>query len=133
MKFKKIIVVLSILLFNISFSQDNLKSNQDLEQRFIEEVFGANINKDSQHYKNLLMLLRERVLFSNVVLDQDEKFPKLSQQPLFNKYNEEITRDTNFDHSSFNVLKYDLNFFSPHTKVYRIDNTDWLIIIHPNL
>lgn len=133
MKFKKIIVVLSILLFNISFSQDNLKSNQDLEQRFIEEVFGANITKDSQHYKNLLMLLRERVLFSNVVLDQDEKFPKLSQQPLFNKYNEEITRDTNFYHSSFNVLKYDLNFFSPHTKVYRIDNTDWLIIIHPNL
>ena len=42
-----------------------------------------------------------------------------------------ITRDTNFDQSSFNILKYDLNFFSPHTKVYRIDNTDWLIIINP--
>lgn len=133
MKLKKIIVVLSILLFNISFSQDNLKSNPDLEQRFIEEVFGANIIKDSQHYKNLLLLLRERVLFSNVALDQGEKFPKLSQQPLFNKYNGEITRDASFDQSSFNVLKYDLNFFSPHTKVYRIDNTDWLIIIHPNL
>lgn len=131
MKFKKLIVVLSILLFNTAYSQTTAKSNPDLEQQFIGEVFGANIAKDSQHYKNLLILLRERVLFSNVALDQSEKFPKLSQQPLFNKYNGEIKRDVNFDQSSFNVLKYDLNFFSPHTKVYRIDNTDWLIIINP--
>lgn len=131
MKFKKLIVVLSVLLFNTSFSQTTAKSNPDMEQRFIEEVFGTNITKDSQHYKNLLILLRERVLFSNVSLEQNEKFPKLSQQPLFNKYNTEITRDINFDQSSFNILKYDLNFFSPYTKVYRIDNTDWLIIIDP--
>ena len=112
MKFKKLIVVLSILLFNTAYSQTTAKSNPDLEQQFIGEVFGTNITKDSQHYKNLLILLRERVLFSNVALDQSEKFPKLSQQPLFNKYNGEITRDTNFDQSSFNILKYDLNFFS---------------------
>lgn len=131
MKFKKLIVVLSILLFNTSFSQTTAKSNPDLEQQFIEEVFGTNIAKDSQHYKNLLILLRERVEFKNQSFEKIEKYQKLSSIQLFNKYNESLERDLEFDFKTFNVLKYDLNFFSSHRKVYRIDNTDWLIIINP--
>lgn len=131
MKIKKLFVVLTFLLVNSAFSQTTAKSNPDLQQSFIEEVFGTNITKDGQHYKNLQILLLERIEFTNVKLDQHEKFPKLSQQPLFNKYNDKISRDVNFDQNNFNVLKYDLNFFSPRTKVYRIDNSDWLIIIHP--
>jgi hypothetical protein len=30
---------------------------------------------------------------------------------------------------TFNVLKYDLNFFSNASFFYRIDNTDYLIVI----
>lgn len=131
MKFKKLIFVLSILLFNTTFSQTTAKSNPNLEQQFIEEVFGATITKDSQHYKNLQILLRERVEFKNQPFDQTEKYKKLSNLPLFNKYNQFLTRDLEFNIETFNVLKYDLNFFSSHRKVYRIDNTDWLIIINP--
>ena len=60
-----------------------------------------------------------------------EKYQKLSSIQLFNKYNESLKRDLEFNIETFNVLKYDLNFFSSHRKVYRIDNTDWLIIINP--
>ena len=73
MKFKKLIVVLSILLFNTAYSQTTAKSNPDLEQQFIGEVFGTNITKDSQPYKHSLKPLTERVLFSNVTLHQNEK------------------------------------------------------------
>ena len=131
MKFKKLIVVLSILLFNTAYSQTTAKSNPDLEQQFIDEVFGTNITKDSQHFKNLLILLRERVEFKNQPFEKIEKYQKLSSIQLFNKYNESLKRDLEFNIETFNVLKYDLNFFSSHRKVYRIDNTDWLIIINP--
>lgn len=131
MKFKKLFVVLSILLFNTTYSQTTAKSNPDMEQRFIEEVFGTNITTDSQHYKNLLILLRERVEFKNQPFEKTEKYQKLSSIQLFNKYNEFLKRDLEFDLETFNILKYDLIFFSGHRKVYRIDNTDWLIIINP--
>ena len=102
-----------------------------MEQQFIGEVFGTNITKESQHFKNLLILLRERVEFKNQPFEKIEKYQKLSSIQLFNKYNQFLTRDLEFNIETFNVLKYDLNFFSSHRKVYRIDNTDWLIIINP--
>lgn len=131
MKNYRLIVVLAFFVFNITFSQTTTKSNPGLEQRFIEEVFGSNIAKDGQHYKNLQKLLRERVIFTQESLQENEKFPKISQSPLFNKYNSELIRDVDFNENNFNVLKYNLNFFSPNTMVYRFDNSDWLIIINP--
>jgi hypothetical protein len=116
--------VLSILLFNTAYSQTTAKSHPDLEQQFIGEVFGTNITKESQHFKNLLILLRERVEFKNQPFEKIEKYQKLSSIQLFNKYNESLKRDLEFNIET-------LNFFSSHRKVYRIDNTDWLIIINP--
>lgn len=131
MKINKLFVLLIILVFNITYSQTTAKSNPGFEQQFIEEVFGENVAKDSQHYKNLQKLLRERVVFSQEPRHENEKFLKISDAPLFNKYKSKLKRDVNFDENNFNILKYNLNFFSPNTKVYRFDNSDWLIIINP--
>lgn len=131
MKTNKIFVMLIFMYFNLTFSQTTAKSTPQLANQFIVEVFGASIAKDSQHYKNLEKLLRERVVFVQEPMQENEKFPKISQMQLFNKYNSNLERDLVFEQASFNVLKYDLIFFSPYTKVYRFDNSDWLIQINP--
>ena len=131
MKINKLFVVLSFLVYNITFSQTTAKSNPKLESQFIVDVFGNTLAIDSQHYKNLQKLLRERVVFIQEPFQENEKFPNISQAPLLNKYNSELVKDLTFDENNFNILKYNLNFFSPNTKVYRFDNSDWLIIINP--
>ena len=131
MKINKLFVVLSFLVYNITFSQTTAKSNPKLESQFIVDVFGNTLAIDSQHYKNLQKLLRERVVFIQEPFQENEKFPNISQAPLLNKYNSELVKDLTFDENNFNILKYNLNFFSPNTKVYRFDSSDWLIVINP--
>lgn len=113
--------------------QITVKSNPSLEDEFITLVFGNNVMKGSQHHKNLIDLLQNRIEFTKLTKssNSDKDYPNIDQVPLFNKYNNSITRDTTFDEKTFNVLKYDLNFFSKFTKIYRVNNTDWVIIIKP--
>lgn len=128
---KYLIIVLVGFCTNLLSSQTTFKSNPDFEKKFIQEVFQNNISPGTQHYKNLLILLQDRVEFVKELPIKGEKYPKISQMPLFNKYNSQLERDVEFDPNSFNVLKYDLNFFSSFMKVYRFDNSDWIIIVHP--
>lgn len=131
MKINNFFVVLFFLIYNVTISQTTAKSNPNLESKFIMEVFGNSITNDVQHYQNLQKLLRERVVFVQEPLQENEKFPKISQTQLFDKYNSDLVKDVTFDVNNFNVLKYNLNFFSPNTKVYRFDNSAWLIVINP--
>lgn len=61
------------------------------------------------------------------------KFKKLSQVPLLNKYNSNLKRDDVFDPSTFNPLKYNMNFYSFDAEpvIYLVDNTDYIIVISP--
>lgn len=61
----------------------------------------------------------------------DEKIPSLSEIPLNNKYNSILQRESVFNALEFNPLKYQLDFFSNTKKMYRIDNTNFVIIILP--
>lgn len=131
MKINNFFVVLFFLNYNVTISQTTAKSNPNLESQFIVEVFGNTITNDSQHYKNLQKLLRERVVFIKEPFQENEKFSNISQTSLLNKYNNNLVKDITFDENNFNILKYNLNFFSPNTKVYRFDNSDWLIVINP--
>lgn len=137
-------LVLAFLLYVFSYTinaqeviyeskQTIVKSNPNLEDEFIISVFGDNVVKGSQHHKNLIDLLQNRIEFTKLVKssDSDKDYPNINQVPLFDKYDKSITRDTTFDSNTFNVLKYDLIFFSTFTKIYRINNTDWVIIIKP--
>ena len=90
-----------------------------------DEYFAANPNVLNAY--NDLLQNRINLIVSPIV--GDDKYPKLSEVPLLNKYNPDLKRDVVFDPLTFNVLKYSLNFFTNTTSVYRIDNTDYLIII----
>jgi len=76
-------------------------------------------------------LLNERISYVQSPQTGDEKYRKLSEFALLNHYNPELKRDQDFDPATFNPLKYDLNFFSKGTMVYRIDGTPYLLVIEP--
>lgn len=110
---------------------DSFKSNPSLENEFINNVFGKNITNGSQHYKNIIDLLQNRVEFLKIKKSSGKDYPSISNISLFNKYNNKLQRDVLFDPLTFNVLKYDLDYFSNLIKIYRVNNTDWVILIKP--
>lgn len=126
---KHSIFILPLLFIFISIS--SLKAQQ-IDHR-IREVFADKTDEYFTAHPTVLdaynELLQNRVtlLLSPVV--GDDKYPKLSAVPLLNKYNPNLTRDVVFDPLTFNVLKYSLNFFTNTNSLYRIDNTDYLIVI----
>ena len=61
----------------------------------------------------------------------DDKYPKLSTVALLNKYNPSLTREVVFDPNNFNALKYSLDILPKSPMIYRVDNTDYLIVIQP--
>jgi len=98
----------------------------------ITEVYGdqaQHLAGNSNLIQSFTQLLNERVEFKEVKQDLKEKFPKLSEVPLFNKYNPDLKRDDVVDKATFNVLKYKMRFFANYDVVYRVDNTDTVIII----
>lgn len=121
------------IIFIISFVLTFVKLNaQDIDIR-IREVYGGDCEHIFKNDPELLIklndLLQNRV---SIIISQksvNEKYPKLSSVGLLNKYNPDLKRDDVFDASTFNVLKYDLNFFSNESFIYIIDNTDYLILI----
>ena len=127
---KKILIpILSFLFILTCTSQLHA---QQIDNR-IREIFA---NKADEYFTanpgildvyNDLLQNRINLIVSPIV--GDDKYPKLSEVPLLNKYNPDLKRDVVFDPLTFNVLKYSLNFFTNTTSVYRIDNTDYLIII----
>lgn len=121
-----------ILPFLFLFISINQLRAQQIDSR-IREIFSDKTDDYFSAHPTVLdaynELLQNRItlLLSPVV--GDDKYPKLSASPLLNKYNPNLTRDVVFDPLTFNVLKYSLNFFTNTTTLYRIDNTDYLIVI----
>ncbi len=62
-----------------------------------------------------------------------DSYVNLSTVQVRNKYNSALANDYNhFNISSFNPLKYFFNFYSPAQMNYRVDNTDYIIVIVPS-
>ncbi|MFD0965076.1 hypothetical protein [Pseudofulvibacter geojedonensis] len=57
---------------------------------------------------------------------------KLSSVGLVNKYNSGLARDASFNPSTFNPLKYQLDIFPSNTVMYKVDNSNYVIIIKPS-
>lgn len=130
---KNIFYTLFTALF-IVFTNINSTIAQQVNSK-IQEVYG---DKTQQIMKNE----PERIIALNDLLDNrikivvspvvgEDKYTKLSSVELLNKYNPNLKRDEGFDPNNFNALKYNMNFFNSQAVVYRVDNTDYIIVIKP--
>lgn len=135
---KKTCLLLLITFFSLqSFGQkvaESAVNPASVDQRIVE-VFGDQLAtlvlNDPQRLKSLNDILLNRTEIKKIPIGTRDKYVKLSTMPLFNKYNPNLQRDVPFNKDNFNVLKYNLEFFARSTKIYRIDNTDLVIVIHP--
>jgi len=97
----------------------------------LQEEYGDmlynNVLNNPQRLKDIKNLLRNRV--SVVELPNFKKeVTLLSQVPLFNNYNKKLRRKR-FKKDTFNPLKYNFDFYSKGTKMYRVDRTNYYIVI----
>lgn len=111
--------------FNDSFSQQINPKIEELLGDKTQEI----IQNDPERIKVLNDLLENRIKIMESPVVGEDKYTKLSTVPLANKYNPSIQRDIVFDPATFNPLKYNMNFFTSQTQIYRVDNTDYLIVI----
>jgi len=144
-----IVLVICALTTNTAFSQSkslqpniplvkynaNVKSPlTSVELRFIEEAYGDKaetyVLSNSQRVKDIKNLLRNRVVITEIPNVRDQKkAPLLSQVPLFDFYVKDLKRDTTFNPKTFNPLKYLFNVHGLQGEMYRVDNTNYFILI----
>ena len=128
MVFSSVIILVGAILLGFSLRAQDRTTTLDPR---IAEVYKDNMKMLSETRVNSLMqLLNERVEIKEEAFVAGEKHQLLSTVSLFNKYNTTLTRDTTMDITTFNVLKYDMKFFNLGTFSYRMDNTNFVIIIH---
>lgn len=128
MVFSSVIILVGAILLGFSLRAQDRTTTLDPR---IAEVYRDNKQLLSEARVNALMqLLNERVEIKEEAYVTDEKHLLLSTVPLFNKYNADLTRDTTVDMRTFNVLKYNMDFFGVRSVSYRMDNTNFVIIIH---
>lgn len=115
---------------------DNIKASLTTKERsFIKEVYGdkfdAYVLSRPQKLKDLKNLLRNRIVIKEIpdLVNNKKKYKTLSSAGLFNSYNTKLTFDKIYNKDNFNVLKYNLDFFGRGSRIYRIDNTNYFIII----
>nr|WP_321225179.1 hypothetical protein [uncultured Psychroserpens sp.] len=145
-KFLFPLILVSTLLVSTSlFSQSrkkktvNYKENVNAalttaELALINEVYGSTANDNvlnkPQRLKDIKNILRNRVEIKNIPNRSDQKpCTLLSDVLLMDYYVANLQRDTNFNPQNFNPLKYLFNYNSYGTHMYRVDNTNYFIVI----
>lgn len=115
---------------------DNVKAPLTIKERsFIKEVYAdkleAYVLNRPQKLKDLKNLLRNRIIIKEMpdLVYNPEKYKTLSSAGLFNSYNPTLEFDKTYSKDNFNVLKYNLDFFGRGSRIYRIDKTNYFIII----
>lgn len=142
------IVLIYLISFNVNAQYSKLKqpvklvvynnnvnnplTNSEFNQ--LKEVYGDGLEKDvlnrPQRLKDIKNILRNRVEIVSIPNTQDQKPCKLlSEVPLFDSYVDNLKRDVFFNKNTFNPLKYVFEFYSRGGAMYKVDNTNYFIII----
>jgi len=103
------------------------------EMAKLKEVYGENLQKlvldRPQRIKDIKNILRNRVEIKQFKANETKPCPLLSEVPLLDYYVSTLMRDTNFNPTTFNPLKYQFNFYGTGASMYKVDNTNYYIII----
>lgn len=126
---KPLLLMLVLSCFSLTIQ------SQTIDPR-IQEVYGVKAqefaSQNPDWLKTMTDFIQNRVTISHIVADPvNDKYPRLSELKLLNKYNPDLQRDVVFDPANFNPLKYDFAFSAKTKQVYRVDHTDYVIVVEP--
>ena len=131
-----VVAILSLSFVTEKISVQNKESQQFITNSkidsYIDEVYGQYAEElvyNTNKYRLIKDLIRNRIEYKQQSEMPGKNFKKLSDVPLINKYNPNLKRDLSFNPNEFNPLKYQMDFFNRYGAVYRVDNTNYLIVI----
>lgn len=130
--------ILVVLLFWVNSSFDTFKpssqtySKEQIEN-FIREVYAGFSDelffKPNASRLKLTIDFLQRVHVVHNAQYRSTKLPLLSGISLVTDYNPNLKRETVFNPSTFNPLKYNFDMFSKSRTIVKVDQTDYAIII----
>ena len=104
----------------------------NLEIQKLEYVYGDKLKKyvldKPSRVNDIKHIFRNSVLIQNEDVKDISNYPLLSSVPVFDVFNNKMIIPT-FNKDSFNPLIYNFNFNSKRRLIYRVDNTNYLIVI----
>lgn len=119
----------------LTLGQNTLNLTPVQIEGYISEVYGESfVTNNPTLVESFSTLLNHRIEFKQEAQNSEEKYPLLSSYGVLNKNNPMIPAFTGgFDVSTFNPLRYKFDFFSHSTQIIRIDGSDLLMIVHPQI
>jgi hypothetical protein len=135
---KHIPILMLFITFTISLSygQDFIekKHSEQFIENCIVEVFQAEantlvFNETSRRYKLMDGFIRNQVVVEYRPEFIGKKITSTNQLSLNNKYNPNIRKDKTYNKNAFNPLKYNLSMNPTSREIYRIGNSDYIMII----
>jgi len=115
--------------------EDNVNTPFSANEMFqMTEVYGSSLEKEILSRPNRVLsmknLLRNRLVIENRPDPKDQKkCPLLSEVTLFDAFVSTLTRDSVFNPQKFNPLKYSFPFYARGEYMYRVDGTDYFILV----
>jgi bisphosphoglycerate-independent phosphoglycerate mutase (AlkP superfamily) len=134
------LLIIWLSIFSFTCAQDLAKSNftDEFIDKCIIEVFQDKsdvlvFNSTSDRYRVLTDFMKNRVIIEFQPNYKGKGFDSTNELSVFNKYNPTLVRDQFYDVYTFNPLKYinAINFNSPSKNIYRIAETDYIMIVSP--
>ena len=111
---------------NIRLPFTNLEI-QKLKYIYCDQLKKYVLDKPSR-VKDIKHILRNRVVIQNEDVKDISNYPLLSTVSIFDVFNNSIQFPL-FNKDNFNPLIYNFNFNSKTRLIYRVDNTNYLIVI----
>ena len=109
---------------NLPFTNSEIKK---LEYVYLENLKKQILDKPSR-ILDVKHIFRNRVLIQKEDVKDISNYPLLSTVPVFDIFNKSMKIPV-FTEEDFNPLVYNFNFNSKSRLIYRVDNTQFLIII----
>lgn len=120
----------------IAFNSNTKAPFTSAELDKLQEVYGDALTSEilnrPSRVLSLKEILRNRVVIKKVSKPSAQKpCPLLSEVPLFDAFVSNLKRDKFFDPETFNPLKYNFPFSRRGNQLFRVDQTDYFILIKP--
>jgi hypothetical protein len=122
-----------LLILNF-FNSSAQVSEQELTNRKITQIYGEEVlNSNPLLVKELTILLDERIEFLKTPFIEGEIYEVITKNGQVEAKSKDIKiyLGNQFNSRLFNPLLYNISTQSKKPVLYRIDGTDYLMLIHP--
>jgi hypothetical protein len=121
---------------SIVFNKNTFSEFTPREIKMLNTVYGGMLKSEildrPTRVLSIKEILRNRVEIVKLTDPRHHKpCPMLSEIPLFNIFNKNLKRDQPFDPLKFNPLKYNFEFHKAGFQMFRVDGSNYFIIIKP--